>query len=123
MKIGIGYVTLDCVDIDLVTNFYEALLDLEGRDGRDGYVWFSPHGEGAMPLAFQRVPEGKVAKNRLHLDLQTDNLPEAVAKAVGLGATVEAEHEWPGYAWQVLQDPEGNEFCIAAGAAVPPETD
>ena len=123
MKIGIGYVTLDCVDIDLVTNFYETLLSLKGRGGKDGYVWFSPHREGAMPLAFQRVPEGKTTKNRLHLDFQTDNLPEAVAAAVELGATVEGGHEWPGYVWKVLHDPEGNEFCIAAGAAVPPEAD
>jgi predicted enzyme related to lactoylglutathione lyase len=121
MKLGIGYLTLDCVDLDLVTNFWEALLDLEGRGGRDGYVWFNPHREGAPPMAFQTVPEQKTAKNRLHLDLQTDDLDEAVAKAVSLGATQLDTHRWPAYMWTVLADPEGNEFCIAA--APPPESE
>ena len=37
MKLGLGYLTLDCVDLELVTNFWEALLELEGRGGQDGF--------------------------------------------------------------------------------------
>ncbi len=57
-------------------------------------------------ICFQRVDEPKVAKNRLHLDVNVDD-PGEVEAFVRLGATVIAEH--PG--WVVLADPEGNEFC------------
>jgi hypothetical protein len=59
-------------------------------------------------LYFQLVPEGKVAKNRLHLDLRTPDLDAEVTRLVGLGATVLASYE----RHRVLADPEGNEFCV-----------
>ena len=57
---------------------------------------------------FVKVPEPKVAKNRLHLDLRAADPPAEVARVVALGARVTAE--LPG--WTVLADPEGNEFCV-----------
>jgi len=54
-------------------------------------------------LCFQRVPEGKTVKNRVHFDVRGD-----VSEFVQLGATVFEEHE----RWTTLQDPEGNEFCV-----------
>jgi hypothetical protein len=65
--------------------------------------------DGALPrLYFQLVPEGKVAKNRLHLDLRTPDLETEVARLVALGAKVLATFE----RHRVLADPEGNEFCV-----------
>jgi hypothetical protein len=66
--------------------------------------------DGAPPrLYFQEVPEERaVAKNRLHLDLRTDDLAGEVARLVLLGATVLAAFEGR----RVLADPEGNEFCV-----------
>jgi len=64
-----------------------------------------PDGHGPR-LFFQRVPEDKVVKNRVHLDLRVPD----VASLVQLGATVLAEHE----RWTVLVDPEGNELCAFA---------
>jgi hypothetical protein len=63
---------------------------------------------GLPRLYFQLVPEGKVAKNRLHLDLRTDDLEAEVARLVGLGARVLTASE----RHRVLADPEGNEFCV-----------
>jgi Glyoxalase-like domain len=57
---------------------------------------------------FQLVPESKVVKNRLHLDLMADDVPAEVARLVALGASV--LDVLP--AWTVLADPEGNEFCV-----------
>ena len=66
---------------------------------------------------FLKVPESKTAKNRMHLDLVVDDgVPrdEEVARLVALGAThVTDRHEW-GHSWAVLNDPEGNEFCVAS---------
>jgi hypothetical protein len=64
---------------------------------------------GPMPrLIFQLVPEAKVAKNRVHLDLSADDPAAEIARLTGLGATVVAEHE----RWTTLADPDGNEFCL-----------
>ena len=65
-------------------------------------------------LLFQRVPEEKTGKNRLHLDLHPgDGLREAeVERLTGLGASVLREVKEPSGAWVVMADPEGNEFCV-----------
>jgi hypothetical protein len=61
-------------------------------------------------LWFQAVPESKTVKNRLHLDLRANDRPSEVQRLVALGATVLDEP--PGLDLTVLQDPEGNEFCV-----------
>ena len=64
---------------------------------------------------FIRVPEGKTAKNRVHLDLQPSGLSRdaAVDRAVELGATIIGDFRTPdGRGWVTLADPEGNEFCL-----------
>lgn len=65
-------------------------------------------------LLFQQVVEPKTVKNRLHIDVHTEpgQREEEVARLVGLGASVLDTIEEPGGSWQVLLDPEGNEFCV-----------
>jgi hypothetical protein len=73
-------------------------------------------------IFFQRVPEGKTAKNRVHLDVRSAHGLEADARRqrlndeaerlVGLGATKLYELEERGQYWITLADPEGNEFCL-----------
>ena len=60
---------------------------------------------------FQRVDEGKVAKNRLHLDLSADDPEVELSRLVGLGARVLADRRSSDH-WVTLADPEGNEFCL-----------
>lgn len=66
-----------------------------------------------MALLFLAVPESKTAKNRVHLDLECADLAAEVARLVDLGATHVVDHADFGIAWSVMQDPEGNEFCLA----------
>ncbi len=81
--------------------------------------------DGAGPrLFFQRVPEPKTAKNRVHLDLAVGGgrstpleerrrrVADAVERAVAAGATRVKAYDEPGQHWVVMQDPEGNEFCL-----------
>jgi hypothetical protein len=71
--------------------------------------------DGAEPrLYFQRVPEGKVAKNRVHLDVHTDldHRRAEVERLVELGARLVETHSDRGPLTYVMQDPEGNEFCL-----------
>lgn len=67
-------------------------------------------GRGQPRLWFQLVPESKVVKNRVHLDLRADDVDDEVARLVQLGATVAGEQGHDGLV--VLQDPEGNELCL-----------
>ncbi len=73
----------------------------------DPTVLVEPEGPGVR-IWFQRVPEPKTVKNRVHLDLTVPDLATGVADLVARGALVVADHE----AWVVLADPEGDEFCV-----------
>ncbi|MFM9369267.1 VOC family protein [Streptomyces sp. Da 82-17] len=66
-------------------------------------------------LLFNQVPEPKTGKNRMHLDLHVgaDRRAAEVARLEGLGASVQRAVDEPGGSWVIMQDPEGNEFCVA----------
>ncbi|MCM0675699.1 hypothetical protein NCC78_13515 [Micromonospora phytophila] len=66
-------------------------------------------------LLFNRVPEPKTGKNRLHLDIHADpgQREATVARLQAHGATLVRHVKEPGGEWTVLTDPEGNEFCVA----------
>ncbi|MCW2615954.1 MAG: hypothetical protein JWN08_2948 [Frankiales bacterium] len=73
-----------------------------------------PDGVGPRLLA-QRVPEGKTAKNRLHLDVRVggpEHVAAEVVRLVALGATHHRTTTEHGSHWAVLTDIEGNEFCV-----------
>lgn len=117
MSARVANITVDCHDVLAVARFWSAVL---GRPLDEGSTedWAAIGGtdlERARPAwFFERVPERKVAKNRLHVDL-VDPDPGVMDRLVQLGATVVDEHELGagGHRWWVLQDPEGNEFCVA----------
>src|SRR4051794_16716578 len=70
-----------------------------------------PSPESLPGLLFVRVPEGKTVKNRLHLDFRPDDRDAEVERLVSLGAT-RADVGQGDESWVVLDDPEGNEFCV-----------
>jgi hypothetical protein len=65
-------------------------------------------------LYFQRVPEAKAAKNRVHLDIHVEPSRKAdeVARLTRLGAELIGTHDDRGPLTYVMRDPEGNEFCL-----------
>lgn len=70
-----------------------------------------------MPgLLFLRVGRPKAGKNRLHLDFRPDDQPREVERALAHGA-VRIDVGQGDVGWEVLADPEGNEFCILGSAA------
>jgi len=66
-------------------------------------------------LFFQRVPEEKVVKNRVHLDLEADDPDAEIERLIGLGAIVLARRDEGDHRWVTLADPEGNELCVETG--------
>lgn len=95
---------------------WEAALDALGIDRSDpdrAYAIVDPDGTGPR-IFLQKVPEGKAAKNRVHLDVHVgaDVMHARADELVGLGARIVGEFDQPGGHWISMQDPEGNEFCI-----------
>jgi hypothetical protein len=74
----------------------------------DPTVLVEPRGAGPR-LWFQRVPEPKVVKNRMHLDLLAPDVEAEIGRLTALGAKVLERHE----RLTILADPEGNEFCLS----------
>ena len=139
--------TVDCADPDRMTKFWAVALgyqvpdppagfdswrsywrrvgvpDDELDDGNDRLI--DPEGRGPR-IWFQQVPEGKVVKNRLHLDLtvsggrecpletRKERVDAEAGRLVREGATIlrVLEEEGLDHYAVAMQDPEGNEFCI-----------
>jgi Glyoxalase-like domain len=101
---------IDCADPAGLASFWARALDGTVVDV-DGAPEVHDAPGGTPHIWFQPVPEGKVAKNRLHLDLLFDTAADAAgrrAELLSVGGTVLAEHA----NFLVLADPEGNEFCL-----------
>jgi predicted enzyme related to lactoylglutathione lyase len=115
MKIG---VTIDCPDPDSVASFWERFLGYERRPSNPGgrYVTIvrPADADGLSHVTFQRVPEPKEVKARVHLDLFVEDAQQTFDAMVSAGA-VPMEAIVAGQ-WKtcVLQDPAGNEFCLIA---------
>jgi catechol 2,3-dioxygenase-like lactoylglutathione lyase family enzyme len=107
-------VTIDCADPQRLGAFWSAALGLPVANDIGDYIYLS-RPEGGVVVSLQRVPEPRVGKNRIHLDLNGNREIE-VPRLIALGASVVEEHEVPGTAWTVLTDPEGNVFCVGEDA-------
>jgi catechol 2,3-dioxygenase-like lactoylglutathione lyase family enzyme len=103
----------DTNDLDGAVSFWTELLGLEVAYKNDTYAYLSPLSDGGPHLAFQRVPEPKEGKNRLHLDVRVADRAAFATLVESLGGAVLEEHDHPGWpVWTVMADPQGNEFCI-----------
>ncbi|MFT7598801.1 MAG: hypothetical protein ACI8TP_001725 [Acidimicrobiales bacterium] len=96
----------------MVAGFWSKALQRPIDDDWGDFVRLSPDDAGTR-IAFAAVPEPRRGKNRVHLDLNTDNRERAVAELVVLGAVVIGNRTTGEHTWTVMADPEGNEFCIA----------
>jgi predicted enzyme related to lactoylglutathione lyase len=114
-------ICIDCADPRALGEFWAGVVGAPSvRGSGQPYCTIAGASGGFPELVFQRVPEPKNGKNRVHLDLYVDDPPAEVARVEALGARKVgepvaggAECAW----WQVMADPEGNEFCVCAGPA------
>ncbi len=121
MPLTIHNITFDCADARALGTFWANLLGWNVYYDDDPEVVVAPSfPHPGMGMLFIPVPEGKTAKNRLHLDVAPDEgtRDEAVDRALEAGATITGDHRKDdGTGWVTLADPEGNEFCIERGVA------
>lgn len=121
MSLQIGNITFDCREPERVAQFWASALGyaLDDVPADERTAWAAagdPRGAGPR-LYFQQVPEGKVVKNRVHLDLSTPDMATEVARLEGLGARPGRRFEEGGATWTTMFDPEGNEFCVCVARA------
>jgi predicted enzyme related to lactoylglutathione lyase len=117
MTVRIDTLTFDCADVMRIARFWTGALgwELDPESEPDGALVRDPAGASGG-LFFQPVPEPKVAKNRLHIDLRpSDSMAAEVERLEGLGATVVGRVDEEGSFWTVMRDPEGNELCVLRG--------
>jgi predicted enzyme related to lactoylglutathione lyase len=114
MSMNIGGITIDCADPTALADFWTKALDTTISQDYGGEFVALATPEGQPYVAFQKVPEERVGKNRVHIDFATDDLAGEVERLVGLGATALAEHAMPDFTWRVMEDPAGNVFCVCA---------
>jgi len=107
-------VTFDCTNPEVMADFWVQALGYVGEGSDDEYAAIIDP-EGRRPrILFQRVPEPKAVKNRVHLDLHGADMEAQVEQLLALGGKrLRTGEDEDGDIWTVMVDPEGNEFCVA----------
>ncbi|MEO6606768.1 MAG: VOC family protein [Aeromicrobium sp.] len=108
-------ITIDCVDPNLLAQFWSALLDIPITDEHvdSGWATVGSRNDVLPRLTFQRVAEPKTTKVRLHLDISTDSVEAAIEQVERLGGSFTGErHDYDEGIVVVMNDPEGHEFCL-----------
>jgi hypothetical protein len=118
MVFRVGNITFDCDDVMTMARFWSAVTGRAIDDGSsDDFASIGGTDTRRTEPAwyFNKVSEPKRSKNRVHLDLINPD-PSAVDSLLELGASVVQRIDWGFHGWTVLEDPEGNEFCVATKA-------
>ena len=115
---------VDCRDALAQATYWSQVLGHQVSERNTDEYEVSDPTSGSTPLYFMNVPEPKSGKNRLHIDITTDgSLEDEVARLVRAGASLVEMRQDPATldnpdVWAVMQDPEGNEFCVLNADAV-----
>ncbi|MEW9547763.1 VOC family protein [Nonomuraea sp. NPDC050783] len=118
MDARVSQIVVDCRDPRSLVRFWAALLGGDPVDRARGWSHVEP--PGGVRMAFQPVAEDKAVKNRLHLDIEAGPLEPAVTRALELGATRVGKPVTDDQgSFQLMADPEGNEFCLVSAGTAP----
>ena len=114
------WLIIDAHDPDRLSRFWSQALDYEidHDEDDDDLVGLKPKNGEGPGLAFAKVPDDKIVKNRLHIDLNPTDCEQAeeVQRLLSLGAR-KVDIGQGEVSWVVLADPEGNEFCVLRSRA------
>jgi predicted enzyme related to lactoylglutathione lyase len=120
MALSLQCITVDAHNPKALAEFWAEALGWQVGEGvNEIEVWIErelndPNKTGFPDILFLKVPDSKVVKNRLHLDLRPDDQVAEVARLESLGAKKIdiGQSAEPTCTWVVMADPEGNEFCV-----------
>ncbi|MFZ0323564.1 MAG: VOC family protein [Actinomycetes bacterium] len=111
-------IVVDCHDSLSQAKYWAGALGHQVSERNAHEYEVSDPSSGGTPLYFMNVPEAKMGKNRLHVDITTNRpIEDEVARLVAAGGTLLEMRQDPDTlanpdTWAVMQDPEGNEFCV-----------
>jgi predicted enzyme related to lactoylglutathione lyase len=108
----VGAIMIDCHHPASLFEFWSQIVGVEVEHRWPAYIFTTTLPGTPIRLAFQQVPEDKVVKNRLHLDLVHTDPEVFIAQVESLGGSRIEDHQSGEFGWTVLADPEGNEFCV-----------
>jgi hypothetical protein len=117
VSLELDSLSFDTAEPMRVATFWAAALGfgLDPESDQQG-AWISDPSGRTRGIYFQPVPEPKVAKNRLHIDLRpATSMAAEVDRLVELGAAIVGRVDEGGSFWTVMRDVEGNEFCVLRG--------
>ncbi len=108
---------VDCADPDGQADFWSAALGYQRYGAADNYRSIVDPDGVSPKIIFQGVDEPKTVKNRIHLDIQIDDIQTEASRLVDLGASRLQDEPFVehGTSWILMADPEGNEFCVCQG--------
>ncbi|WP_457965347.1 VOC family protein [Arthrobacter sp. D1-29] len=114
MPSQLAVIAIDAVRLQVVADFWCAVLGWHVVDEDNGVISIAPEDGSRPAIDVVAVPEGKTVKNRLDFDLRADGLStaEELERLIALGARRTNVGQGPDVSWVVLSDPEGNEFCL-----------
>jgi catechol 2,3-dioxygenase-like lactoylglutathione lyase family enzyme len=121
MSAFIYNVTFDAKEPRALGRFWSAVTGYDVVEERDDFVALhAPDKRGLRQILFFRVDEPTPGKNRTHVDLAAREPDAEIDRLLGLGARLVDERRDDGPAWRegngtrwvVLEDPEGNVFCL-----------
>jgi predicted enzyme related to lactoylglutathione lyase len=106
---------IDCDDLDASARFWSAALDATEEElseqSRTVYRRLRlPDAE--IRILLQLIGDTKTSEERMHLDIETDDVDAEVARLKELGATTYDHQQERGFDFWVMRDPWGNEFCV-----------
>jgi catechol 2,3-dioxygenase-like lactoylglutathione lyase family enzyme len=114
-RIAIGSIVIRCFEYDRMFAFWQAALgyEVEHTDPSGGFVILRDPDRRGPNISIDQAPVRRAGKRSwLHLDLYTTNQELEVERLVGLGASRYPWRYGPDPDYVVLEDPDGNLFCV-----------
>ncbi len=115
MPVRVHHIVIDAHDLTVLADFWAEALRWSVLSTREREVVVGPDVNAPIGLCFMPAGETrKSVKNRVHLDLTTtvDDRDAEIERLLGLGARRVDIGQTGEESWDVLADPEGNEFCV-----------
>jgi catechol 2,3-dioxygenase-like lactoylglutathione lyase family enzyme len=116
MGIRLGSTVINCADLEAMTDFWSAALDLRPSRLEPGGSFRVLRGE-RVNVSLQVAKTPVSARDQMHLDLYSDDLDAQVERLRGLGAVWVRREDDPDDTYVVMRDPEDNEFCVCLVAS------
>jgi predicted enzyme related to lactoylglutathione lyase len=115
MPIRLHHIVIDAHELPSLARFWAEALGWTVLSSREREVVIGPSADAPVGLCFMPAgPTAKTVKNRMHMDLTTtaDDRDSEIERLIGLGARRVDVGQTEQASWDVLADPEGNEFCV-----------